>query len=529
MYYAPVDEVSIYRNSAVVRRKTVLSLQAGANEVILSGLSRTADPDSLRLSFSAGVLCTDIHILPIKETGESLPTDRLNDEIEELQSKMDTLRSMEELWITNGNFYNRTEATNETVADYLTALPARLEELRARRKELNTQIEALRKQRDKAAGKEEFQAVRVKLEAAEACEAECAMEYAESSARWNSTYEIHAETDAPEISVLRRARIYQSTGEDWENVRVSLYTGNPAMNQEIPSLKKTGLRFRPEQEYTGGFAGAGIAGAAAPPLPLMGRAPMGMANETTILSAKMPEAVELDAETVTGYALPGRRTVASGTTGTMADLKTDRIPARQCTVCIPKLNNNAYLAAVIRSSDWDLKPSSAKMYLNHNYCGEIRIAPDLTEETLLLSFGRDERFSVSRELTRSRKEEAVLKGQKREIQEYAIRVSNNQDQPRAIMVADQIPVPQEKQLTVDHISAEGASFNPENGMLSWNVTVAGKTTVETRFSYVITYPKDKTLQESTMSGGIHMKTCPQCGAFNLGNRCSVCGFTLHQS
>ena len=161
MYYAPVDEVSIYRNSAVVRRKTVLSLQAGANEVILSGISSTADPDSLRLSFSAGVLCTDIHILPIKETGESLPTDRLNDEIEELQSKMDTLRSMEELWITNGNFYNRTEATNEAVADYLTALPARLEELRARRKELNTQIEALRKQRDKAVGKEEFLAAKL--------------------------------------------------------------------------------------------------------------------------------------------------------------------------------------------------------------------------------------------------------------------------------------------------------------------------------------------------------------------------------
>ena len=220
--------------------------------------------------------------------------------------------------------------------------------------------------------------------------------------------------------------------------------------------------------------------------------------------------------------------VASGTTGSMADLKTDRIPARQCTVCIPKLNNNAYLAAVIRSSDWDLKPSSAKMYLNHNYCGEIRIAPDLTEETFLLSFGRDERFSVSRELTRSRKEEAVLKGQKREIQEYAIRVSNNQDQPRAIMVADQIPVPQEKQLTVDHISAEGASFNPENGMLSWNVTVAGKTTVETRFSYVITYPKDKTLQENHSNAGLHLKTCPQCGAFNLGNKCSVCGFTLQQ-
>ena len=531
MFFAPVEEVSIYRTSAVVRRKTVIPLQAGVNEAVLSGISGTADPDSLRLSFSEGVLCTDIHLLPMKEAGESLPSEQINDEIEELQNRIDTLRSMEELWIANGNFSNRTEAANEAVTDYLTALPARLEELRARRKELNRQMEALRKKREKAAGKDDFQAVRVQLEASAAGEAECVMEYAESSARWNSTYEIHAETDAPEIRVIRRARIFQSTGEDWENVRVSLFTGNPASNQEIPLLKKTSLRFRPESDFSGAFAGAGMPGApgAAAPRPWMQNAPMGQMNKTMILGANMQEAEELDAETVTGYALPGRRTVATGTTGTMADLKTDRIPARQCTVCIPKLNSNAYLAAAIRSSDWDLKPSSAKMYLNHNYCGEIRIAPDLTEETFLLSFGKDERFSVSRELTRSRKEEAALKGQKREIQEYAIRVSNNQDQPRAILVADQIPVPQEKQLTVDHISAEGASFNPETGMLSWNVTVAGKTTVETRFSYVITYPKDKTLQENTVPGGIHLKACPQCGAFNLGNRCSVCGSPQQQS
>ena len=40
-------------------------------------------------------------------------------------------------------------------------------------------------------------------------------------------------------------------------------------------------------------------------------------------------------------------------------------------VCIPKLDNNAYLAALIKTENWSLKPSSAKIYLNQNYCGEI--------------------------------------------------------------------------------------------------------------------------------------------------------------
>ena len=42
MFFAPVEEVSIYRTSAVVRRKTVIPLQAGVNEAVLSGISGTA-------------------------------------------------------------------------------------------------------------------------------------------------------------------------------------------------------------------------------------------------------------------------------------------------------------------------------------------------------------------------------------------------------------------------------------------------------------------------------------------------------
>ena len=70
MIYLPVDEVKIYRNSAVVHRKATVGLFAGVNEVILSGVSTTADPDSLRLFFpccikrqiNASSLPTPFHI-----------------------------------------------------------------------------------------------------------------------------------------------------------------------------------------------------------------------------------------------------------------------------------------------------------------------------------------------------------------------------------------------------------------------------------------------------------------------------------
>lgn len=67
MYFAPIDEVKIYRTGAVVRRKTSVSLKEGTNEIIISGLSNLADPDSLRLFFSAGIIGKDVQIIPFAD------------------------------------------------------------------------------------------------------------------------------------------------------------------------------------------------------------------------------------------------------------------------------------------------------------------------------------------------------------------------------------------------------------------------------------------------------------------------------
>ena len=90
-----------------------------------------------------------------------------------------------------------------------------------------------------------------------------------------------------------------------------------------------------------------------------------------VIFCRRTAAEEADAETMTMYRLPGRYTIPSETLGSMVDLKTVSIPAEMRIVCIPKLDNNAYLAALIKTENWSLKPSSAKIYLNSNYCGEI--------------------------------------------------------------------------------------------------------------------------------------------------------------
>lgn len=523
MIYAPVTEVKVYRNSAVVRRRAVVRLHEGTNETILSGLGGTADPDSLRLFFPAGVVGKDVQIVPFAEAVGRLPSEEVNDEIVEIQNRIETLKTMEKLWVSNGNFQTRGECSAETVEGYLEALPAHLEELRAQRKELDRQVGELTEKKARLEKKEAFRVIRLILESAEDREVDCEIEYSDRSAGWGSTYEIHTTADRDEICVISRARIAQNTGEDWENVHVSLYTGNPAARQEIPHLRKLSLQFRPEVvekmaavRYSNAMMGA--AGA----MPMM----TGMAmNAAPMQQMAMQEAEETDDDTMTGYSLPGTRTIVAGTVGTMADLKTVAIPAEKRIVCVPKLDDSAYLAAVVKTADWPLKPSNAKIYLNENYCGEIYVAPDMTEETFMLSLGKDERVSLNHETVRSKTEDVMLKGQKRKISEFAIRIGNRTEKPLTLLVSDQIPVSSEKQIAVDRVSADGASIDEETGKVVWDLTVAGKASVEKRLSYTVTYPKDKTLQEVWSEVKNGMKRC-RCGAYASGKFCPNCGSVL---
>ena len=81
MIFAPIDEVRMYRDSAVVRRKTTVGLQAGTNEILISGLSRFADPDSLRLFLSEGIIGKDVQILSLAKAVDRLPSQDVKDEI----------------------------------------------------------------------------------------------------------------------------------------------------------------------------------------------------------------------------------------------------------------------------------------------------------------------------------------------------------------------------------------------------------------------------------------------------------------
>jgi len=73
------------------------------------------------------------------------------------------------------------------------------------------------------------------------CEKESAAEltvsYYVASAAWKPNYDFRVENISQPLVIVYNANVYQSTGEDWQNVNLKLSTFNPALKGSKPDLK----------------------------------------------------------------------------------------------------------------------------------------------------------------------------------------------------------------------------------------------------------------------------------------------------
>ena len=64
-----------------------------------------------------------------------------------------------------------------------------------------------------------------------------------TDAGWVPNYDIKSEKLNAPLNLAYKANVYQNTGQDWDNVNVTLSTGNPAYNISKPNLETQFLNF----------------------------------------------------------------------------------------------------------------------------------------------------------------------------------------------------------------------------------------------------------------------------------------------
>lgn len=72
---------------------------------------------------------------------------------------------------------------------------------------------------------------------------------------------------------------------------------------------------------------------------------------------------------------------------------------------------------------------------------------------------------------------------------YEISVRNKKAQPLTIVIEDQIPVANDKEISVDKLEDSKAEYDQEKGLLKWRKEISPGKTELINLKYVIRYPK----------------------------------------
>lgn len=529
-----VTKVQIFRDGAEIVRRGQVNLEEGISKVRIQGMSRTADKDSLRLFFPKQVQLSDTRFVSANEEEEK-GSDSLKEEIEGLKTSLEIKKLQVSLWKENGNSASLSEVTMQEREAYILQLPSRLETLSAEIRQLEKDIKEKEKILGKEQEKEGLPLVLLELTAKEAGTYPFEMHYFESQASWTPTFEIHTDAKAP-LSVRMRARIHQYTPEDWEEVVVSLLTGKPSRG-DLPELRPIYLNIKedmpprpvmyaqssPAPRMASGMAKAMNAA------PMMKEAMEDDLEETMILDRAETEMASVSSEeTMTEYSLPGSKTIPASRDageGTLVDLETFEIPATYRLILVPKEDVKGHLFAEVDPASW---PQTIKgncgIYLDGIFTGETRIFPkEAGEEKIKISLGQEEALHTSRKEITKFQSKALLKNVKSTDYAYEISVKNGKAVSTEILLKDQVPVSQDKTITVETLDTSGGSLEEKTGIITWELSLEPKETKKIQLKYRVSWPKDKSLRESG-SRGSSTRFCHVCGSLvPSGAFCPTCG------
>lgn len=504
MIHTDVKEVMVHRRGAVIQRSGKAELKKGINTLNISGITSGTDPNTIRFFFPEGMIAGNIRVTDPaadKEDDDPKPSDDVSEKITRHTQEIETLKAQMKLWQDNGRFQSTSGISIPDMENYIEKLPERLREGRTKIRELEKEKKKLEKQLSELLKEENKPYVSVDITSEEAGTYPFRIRYYERNAFWHPVYEIHSEGTGSSVEFRTKAKIVETTDEDWEDIKVTLVTGNPSVSSELPHLHPVYLSINnnvlfkstsPSHTRSYMMTESATHMAVGSVLPVM-------EEDTAELPETAAEEAEVSSgETMTEYILSGNRSLISGPAGTTADLQKFTLDADYFLTVIPKEENRAFLTAEVKTSDLPvMSGGSASVYLKETFAGNININPDMTEETFPISLGADENVHVQRKELKRKRSLNMLKTQNIREHQFEIIVSSVKEEAVKLRVFDQIPVSRDKTITVDAMNFGNASHDETTGELKWTLELQPKQSVTLPVSYRISWPKDKNIRETS--------------------------------
>ena len=368
----------------------------------------------------------------------------------------------------------------------------KIDEIRDRLNEFNTQIDVL--DPPKQIGQ-----IILQVMSSQAGPANIDFNYFTANAGWTPSYDLRIKSLDNSFKIVYKGLVFQTTGLNWNGVKLNLSTNNPNQGNNLPEITPTFLQlFNPIVAYNN-VQLKSVNVMAAPVMDQEDVMVSGYASKKMVRDVKKETVADYvtlkESQLNTNFEINLPYDIPCDGIGYSVNIKEENINVTYQHTAVPKLDNDAFLIA--RLSSWDslnLMPGEANVIMDNVFLGKSYLDPNTTSDTLNFSLGRDKRISIDRKQIKDYK--APKRNDfKTESFTYEITIKNNKKQSVEMMVKDQYPISQVKEIEVSLTDNGEADVNTETGIMSWMVKLKPGESKKLRFSYQIKYPKDKILQE----------------------------------
>jgi uncharacterized protein (TIGR02231 family) len=141
--------------------------------------------------------------------------------------------------------------------------------------------------------------------------------------------------------------------------------------------------------------------------------------------------------------------------------------------------------------DFNLLDGEANLFFEGAFLGKTIFDLENAGDTLKLFLGKDKGVSVERKTLKEFRKKQFLGFSVTDNRAYEILVRNNKKQSIKIVIQDQFPVSENKEIEVDNKESQGASLNPDTQILTWTAEIAPKEEKKFLLKYSVKYPKNK--------------------------------------
>ena len=498
---APIDQVVVYTDRAEVTRTGTATCQKGIAQLRFSDLPPILDPKTIR-----GFSKDKVEIIGVSSK-KIIIEQPLNEDIVALQKRIDELDTKlsqtrdiqlefsdrETTVRAYGTYFEsylsedvRSEKPNtgkwaeglDTLQKERTELLRQKQETSQAQRKLLRERELLQNQIDNLQfvdQNEAYEAV-VSVKCGSAKRTSVSLSYVIEQVSWYPEYDLRYIEKSGEVELSTSAVIRQSTGENWNDVRLILSTASPALGGESPYPAAIYVSASERTEA---------------------KVMVSATEDRSLLQAgggKDSTSSKTIQDQGNSFVLEIPKKVSIKSNGHEYWFPVDRLrtPAQSKNLLLPRLSPKVYQTIHFDNpAPYPLLSGQLHIHKNKTYMGTQSLSYRAPKDKMELSMGVDSEVLIERNpITEKDKNKGLISTKTLMSRAYRIRVHNTSKEAKSIEIRENIPVSKDSDIKVTlnkTYTTAGYTLDERQGFVIWNITVppSGKQNLDLYFQVQI--------------------------------------------